>query len=58
MQVLVCLFYHFLCKFLCISEKKIEGVMRCARQDGGLEEKSNLHFLQIPNSDRPVGFYS
>ena len=23
-----------------------------------VEEKSNLHFLQIPNSDKPVAFYS
>ena len=23
-----------------------------------VDEKSNLHFLQIPNSDKPVAFYS
>ncbi|GHU95813.1 DNA-binding protein [Bacteroidia bacterium] len=26
--------------------------------EGELEEKSNLHFLQIANADRPVAFYS
>ena len=26
--------------------------------EGELEEKCNLHFLQIANSDRPVAFYS
>ena len=27
-------------------------------EEGELEEKSNLHFLQIANSDKPVAFYS
>ena len=27
-------------------------------KEGELEEKSNLHFLQIANSDKPVAFYS
>lgn len=27
-------------------------------EEGELDEKSNLHFLQIPNSDKPVRFYS
>ena len=27
-------------------------------KEGELEEKSNLHFLQIANSDKPVTFYS
>lgn len=27
-------------------------------QEGELEEKSNLHFLQIANSDKPVKYYS
>ena len=26
--------------------------------EGELEKESNLHFLQIPNSDRPVAIYS
>jgi len=26
--------------------------------EGELDEKSNLHFLQIPFSDRPVAYYS
>lgn len=27
-------------------------------EEGELDEKSNLHFLQIPNSDKPVRFYN
>ncbi|MGN0353535.1 MAG: RhuM family protein [Muricoprocola sp.] len=27
-------------------------------KENEVEEKSNLHFLQIPNSDKPVAFYS
>ena len=27
-------------------------------KESEVEEKSNLHFLQIPNSDKPVAFYS
>ncbi|MDD4157230.1 MAG: RhuM family protein, partial [Candidatus Cloacimonetes bacterium] len=27
-------------------------------EEGELDEKSNLHFLQIANSDKPVAFYS
>jgi hypothetical protein len=27
-------------------------------QEGELDEKSNVHFLHIPNSDKPVKFYS
>ena len=26
--------------------------------EGELEEKSNVHFLHIPNSDKPVKFYN
>jgi len=32
--------------------------IRNAIKEGEVEEKSNVHFLHIPNSDKPVGFYS
>ncbi len=44
-----------------LFQKDISVISRHIRnvfEEGELEEKSNLHFLQIPNSDRPVGFYS
>ena len=44
-----------------LFQKDISVISRHVKnifEEGELEEKSNLHFLQIPNSDRPVGFYS
>ena len=44
-----------------LFQKDISVISRHIRNvfaEGELEEKSNLHFLQIPFSDKPVKFYS
>ena len=44
-----------------LFQKDISVISRHIRNifdEGELDEKSNLHFLQIPNSDRPVRFYN
>lgn len=44
-----------------LFQKDISVISRHIRNifdEGELDEKSNLHFLQIPNSDRPVRLYN
>ena len=44
-----------------LFQKDISVVSRHIKNifaEGELDEKSNLHFLQIPNSDKPVRMYS
>ncbi len=41
--------------------KDVSGISRHIKnifEEGELDEKSNLHFLQIANSDKPVAFYN
>ena len=41
-----------------IDVSVISRHIRNVFKEDEVDEKSNLHFLQIPNSDKPVAFYS
>lgn len=40
------------------DQSVISRHLRNVFKDGELDEKSNMHFLHIPNSDKPVAFYN
>ena len=48
-------------QMVALFERDISVISRHIKnvfKENEVEEKSNLHFLQIPNSDKPVAFYS